>query len=111
MSASNPRRTCNEVSKSSVKPILAYVSDRNFTETNSNQNLEGIMQKNIDIMVLTNHRGDSGMKNSPGISTRHGNAPIREIFLVKSVIEQFHNALQLYHNEYASSFKVQPGNS
>lgn len=79
MSASNPRRTCNEVSKSSVNPILACVSDRNSNETNSNQHLEGITQrKNINIMELTNHRGDSGMKNSPGISARQGNAPIRE---------------------------------
>lgn len=29
-------------------------------------------------MKLTNHRGDSGMKNSPGISARQGNAPIKE---------------------------------
>lgn len=29
-------------------------------------------------MILTNHRGDSGMKNRPGISARQGNVPAAE---------------------------------
>lgn len=45
-------------------------------------------QKTTHFIKLTNHRGDSGMKNRPGIRTRQGNTPVVDDKM-KSLIPHF----------------------
>lgn len=56
-------------------------------------------QYNIDYMILTSHRGDSGMKNKPGINIVHGKIPamICTSFLnsIRACINAFHRLLTL----------------
>lgn len=74
ISVSNPRRTCKEASKSSVIPIFACWTLRPKKNRNIIPNNLTAIEENL-FCELTSHRGDSGMKNSPGINIVQGNIP------------------------------------
>ena len=53
-------------------------------------------------MLLTSHRGDSGMKNSPGISIVHGRIPAKRKFSIvpsisKCLFRHWLLSIQLHH--------------
>jgi hypothetical protein len=88
ISVSNPRRTCNEVSNSSVIPIFAYILTKSsipsemINDVIKKKKKSGVtkictkLKKNKQTTVrLTSQRGDSGMKKRPGINNVHGNIP------------------------------------
>lgn len=73
MSVSKPRKTCKEDSKSSVIPILACMPTRQISQ--DTMATKFLNEKLILKSSTTSHRGDSGMKNNPGINNVHGRTP------------------------------------